>query len=354
MAALFAAVIVAVYPGLLTNAHLLFSETLFTFLLVLAFDLLAASVPHLGENGRKGFWLMLAAGMAWGAATLTRGVSLYFVAPLAVWFVVMITQWRGGTQEQTQGLPLQKALAAAGVFAVAMCAVIAPWTLRNYTVFHQFVLLETKGGVNFWLGNSPDTPSDFIRNVWKVGVREPMLTPLPQDELARDRAAYALGLDYVTRAPLTFIARMPVKFADFWGFERNLVDVAEATRSGKSGGWNSVGKIGGDLLSDGAYVLLVLLAIGGIVFAPDDRWKLLLGGFMVYFVLVHIVVFGDGRFHFPLVPFLALYAAWFLVYRAPATPRRRARIVSALALVLVFVAVWAHEIATAARAWQVG
>ncbi len=385
--AFFAALVVAVYPGLLTNAHLVLSETLFTFLLVLAFDLMAAAIdaeaassnltntsPGRGKGSvlsainrsigkffplsTRGEILIAAAGVVWGAATLTRGIALYFVVPLAVWMVVL---WLDRTGVEGQGiihkarhLPAGLALRRPIIFAVAMVAVIAPWTIRNWFVFHEFVSLETKGGVNFWLGNSPYTPNDFIRNVWKVGVREPMLAALPADELARDRAGYAMGEEFITREPLEFIARMPVKFADFWGFERNLVDAAEATRNGKAGGWNSPAKIAADLVSDASYVILVLLSVVGLVLAENDRWKLLLGGFIFYFVFVHMVVFGDGRFHIPLIPFLALYAAWFIANRASAGRWRSARGVIVLVGVMVFAAVWLHEMAAAWGALQGG
>ncbi len=157
-----AALFVAVYPGLLTSSHLLLSETLFTFLLVLAFDLLVAATTILTPSlslsergaGKRGWLVLTAAGAVWGAATLTRGITLYFILPLVAWFFIALgkDRWR--------------AFPRALVFTLTALAVIAPWTLPNYTVFNQFVLLETKGGVNFWLGNSPFTPNDFIRNVW--------------------------------------------------------------------------------------------------------------------------------------------------------------------------------------------
>jgi 4-amino-4-deoxy-L-arabinose transferase-like glycosyltransferase len=405
-AAWLAALFVAIYPGLLTNAHLLLSETLFTFLLVLSFDLIAAAIPHLPflttlvpsppsaskedpgplpvverdpspprpaegdpspprpaegdpslppllKGGRGGVLLIAAAGAAWGAATLTRGITLYFVVPLALWLAIRWVPSRQFKWRQRVRSPLAFNLRMAIVFAAATAVVMVPWAMRNMTVFHQFVLLETKGGVNFWLGNSPYTPDDFIRNVWKTGVREPMLAALPLGELARDRAGYALGEAYVVREPLTFIARMPVKFADFWGFERNLVDAAQATHNG-TGGWNSPSKIAADFVSDAAYVLLVLLAAGGLVFAREDRWKLLFGGFIAYFVFVHLVVFGDGRFHLPLIPFLALYAAWFVANRGDGVRAWTARGVTALGIGLVFAAVWGHEIIAAWSALRGG
>lgn len=383
-----AALIAAVYPGLLTAAHLLLSETLFTFLLVLAFDLIAAAVQpdnpfasivpnsdsshsprHLKNptqaattmpdppmrasvnGGRRGMVLIFAAGAAWGAATITRGIGLYFALPVVLWLGTswpqIATAGKSALAQKEGRLPGTFNPGRALVFAVALALVVMPWTIRNLNVFHEVVLLETKGGVNFWLGNSPYTPSDFIRNVWKTGVRDPMLAALPDAELDKDHAAYALGEAYILREPMTFLERMPLKFADFWGFERNLVDAAEATRAGKAGGWNSPAKIVADLVSDAAYVILVLLAVIGLIFAGNDRWKLLIGAFLAYFVLVHMVVFGDGRFHLPLIPFLALYAAWTIVNGRRPLSSFNSRSLAAVVAGLVFAIVWGREILAA-------
>lgn len=331
--ALASGVIVAVYPGLLTNAHLLLSETLFTFLVVLAFDLVAVALSQAQAPRAMLWWLVC--GATWGLATLTRGITLYFAAPMALWIAWVIVR---------QSRRWQRALLVAALFLLSTIAVILPWSLRNYTVFNQFVLLETKGGVNFWLGNSPFTPSDFIRNVWKVGVREPMLAAMPDNEIERDRVGYRLGLDFVRMQPVTFFARMPIKFADFWGFERSMVDVAEATVQGA--GWSSLSKLVADLLAAIAYVVVMIAAIGGMVYSPNNSWKLLLGGFVAYFVLAHVVIFGDGRFHLPLIPLLTVYAGWFFVHTRD-IQFRGVRLALASALVLIFVGVWLHEILAA-------
>lgn len=361
-AALAAAFLTAIYPGFLTNAHLLLSETLFIACILLAFVAVARA---LAAGGGARFWLWLgAAGAAWGLATLTRGLTLYFTPLFALW--VAWALWRrarafqGGSPRAFRRAGFRAARAALVLLAAA-AFVILPYTARNYFQFRQFVPLETKGGVNFWLGNSPYTPDTFIRNVWKVGVREPLLNALPKDELARDRAGYQLGLNYIRSAPLTFLARMPVKFADFWGFERNLVDIAEATTKG--GGWNSLSKIGGDLLGSVVYIFVMLGGVAGFMFAPDDGaaraqppWKFLIGGFILYFLLAHVVIFGDGRFHLPLIPFFILYTAWLCAQLAA---RRRAagRLPVAggrVALILLFcallIAVWLRE---AYAAWLV-
>ncbi len=354
-----AAFLIAIYPGFLTHAHLVLSETLFIFLLLLAFALVARalSIQNLAagnvtaanveisysvqNDNRTWLWIFFA-GAVWGMATLTRGITLYFTPLFALWMAWGL--WRAPDAHKDS---LRRATLVALLFVVGTALVIAPWTVRNYFQFHQLVLLETKGGVNLWLGNSPYTPNDFIRNVWKVGVREPMLAALPSDELARDRAAYALASNYIRAEPLTFLARVPIKFADFWGMERSLVDVAEATTRGE--GWNSPAKIGADALALLVYVGVMLAGIGGFVFAPNERWKILFGGFTLYFLAAHLVIFGDGRFHLPLIPFFALYAAWFWTRRATLSITR-ARTIGAIVLSLLLCAVWLRELFAA---WQI-
>jgi hypothetical protein len=340
--ALVAAYLVALYPGFLTNAHLLLSETLFVFLLLLAFALAAEALAR--RTPRMWLWI-LAAGAAWGLATLTRGLTLYFTPFFALWLGWQLggrdKRGEGQSGEVQGGRARPGSIGLALLFVIGAVSVVAPWTARNYQQFGQFVVLETKGGVNLWLGNSPYTPAIFIRDVWKVGVREPMLRVLPAGEVERDRAAYGLALDFIRAAPLTFLARVPVKFADFWGFERNLADIADATLRG--GGWNSAAKIGSDLFAMLVYLFVMVAGTAGWVLAPGGRWKILLGGFTLYFLFVHLVIFGDGRFHLPLIPFFAFYAAWMITCfrRHHATVPR---LLTAGVLLLALALVWAREV----------
>ncbi len=334
-----AAFLVAIYPGFLTHAHLVLSETLFIFLLLLAFDFVARALD--ANFSRVWLWLV-GAGAVWGLGTLTRGITLYFTPLFALWIVWVL--WR-------ERVSIPRVIVAAFLFVAATAIVIAPWTLRNYFQFGQVVVLETKGGVNLYLGNSSHTPNDFIRNVWKVGVREPMLEQLPGDELSRDRAAFALATNYIRAEPFTFLARMPIKFADFWGFERNLIDIANATTRG--GGWNSVAKIGADLFALVVYVCVMLCGIAGFVFAPTDKWKILFSLFPLYFLFIHLVIFGDGRFHLPLIPFFALYAGWMLAMIRRVT-FTLPRVTLTLFFALLLIGVWLREAWAALQVLRAG
>ncbi|MBI4675332.1 MAG: glycosyltransferase family 39 protein [Chloroflexi bacterium] len=95
--------LVAIYPGFLTLAHLLLSEGLFIFFVMLAFGFVARALDEGG--GRKWLWLA-AAGVAWGSATLTRGLTLYFTPLLALWLAWIMWRTRGGSRSNVSCLPV--------------------------------------------------------------------------------------------------------------------------------------------------------------------------------------------------------------------------------------------------------
>jgi 4-amino-4-deoxy-L-arabinose transferase-like glycosyltransferase len=88
-------------------------------------------------------WLLAAGGAVLGYSALTRGNALLFLPVLLA--VVIGSQW-----VQRKWRP-----AAPVVFAVAFLAVIAPWTARNWRIYHgRLVLITTVGGSTFYGGNN--------------------------------------------------------------------------------------------------------------------------------------------------------------------------------------------------------
>ena len=333
---LVAALIVALYPGLVTHAHVLLSETLFIFLLVLAVGLAISARQPVGARRAIAAG---AAGMAFGLATLTRGGILYF-APIVIAWLGLRTLW----------LPKIDARGAfrAAAFACAVLITLSPWVIRNTATFHRFVLLETKGGVGLWLGNNPYLGGTSVRRIGEVGVRERPLRELPADEVERGRAAYDLARQHIASEPGLFLRRAIARFAVFWGFERKTADVAAATRRAPDAGWHVPSKAAVDLASALSVIGLVLAALAGICCAPDDPRTVLLATLVGYFTLVHSVVHAEGRYHLQVVPFLALYAAWAVTEWRSLRPRLRSLRGAVVGIgAVVFVSVWCYEIAGA-------
>jgi 4-amino-4-deoxy-L-arabinose transferase-like glycosyltransferase len=122
-AGLIAASVAAVYPTLIAADGALMTESLYGALA--AFSLLAAyrlvEAPGLGRA--------IVLGALVGLASLSRGEGLLLLPLL----LVPLVRRPGGVR-------------AAGAVLLAFVVVLAPWTIRNYSVFDRPVLVATEGG----------------------------------------------------------------------------------------------------------------------------------------------------------------------------------------------------------------
>jgi hypothetical protein len=93
------------------------------------------------------------AGAMVGLVTLVRPVTL----PMPAFVLAALVLLR---------VPPGRALARAAVFSLAMAAVIAPWTLRNYRVVRAFVPVNLQAGVVLWAATARPLPWDAEHYVW--------------------------------------------------------------------------------------------------------------------------------------------------------------------------------------------
>lgn len=140
-----------------------------------------------------------AAGAIGGLATLTRS-TLMMGWPFALGLTAM-SLW-----------PTRRAVKTMTILVVAMMAVIAMATIRNWVVARQFVLINAYGTFNMFLANAPPTPVSIApghkATYERLGLDANMQTvveyarqsPIPFFDLWRKRAAYALG-SFATLVP---------------------------------------------------------------------------------------------------------------------------------------------------------
>jgi 4-amino-4-deoxy-L-arabinose transferase-like glycosyltransferase len=134
--AILAAILVAVYP---TQVYVCNEFHSINFYMVLG----AAAVFFLTRYvERTGAWSdIIAAGFCMGFLILFRAE-----APALLLLYAAILVGRRG----------RKALVPTAAFLVIACLCVAPWTLRNYIVFGQFVPVTVSAGYNLWVGNNPE------------------------------------------------------------------------------------------------------------------------------------------------------------------------------------------------------
>lgn len=279
--ALMGLAVMAVWPNLIFFTTVLASELHFIALTLLGL--------WLWQRRGAGWGNLVLCGLAWGAACYMRPVVL--LVPV----VMVLAALPGGLRVTAL------AAARAGLVTVVMLATVLPWSVRNYQVFGEFVLMSTNFGPNLWMGHNPDSTGGYMS-----------LPPWVADMSETERAQ-ALGdaaKEFIREDPLRFVARTAVK----------LVRLHDRETIGVHWNWPALERIVGDtglaalrIVSTGYWTLVLVAALGGVVVllrqAPLRGLAapvLLLWG---YFALLHAVTVIQDRYHMPSVPYIALLAA---------------------------------------------
>ena len=328
---LLAAAGLACYPSLLFSGVLVLTETLFTALLLLTLLGCVALIS------RPSAWIALATSAALGAAALTRSVMAPFIVLLVAMSIIGLRA----------SLPAR--LRVAAMLCLGFVAVVGPWSVRNTRLQGTFTLVDTMGGLNLMMGNYAYTPEDRMwdaisLNGDKAWDRDrPAQAPDggPWTEGKKDQWAKQQGLDYMKAHPLTTLRRSVLKFADFWGIEREFIAGVQS-RLYQPPLFAAVAIALAIVIS---YAAVMVLGAIGVSLAPPDNWRahVLLVVVMLFIAGVHSVVFGHSRYHLPLVPVLLVYGGAAVdagVWRAWTGKGA----VVATALLLMFVAIWTYEV----------
>lgn len=160
---------------------------------------------QLAESSTWRKWALY--GLLWGIAGLSNTAELVFLPFAGCW--ICYRQYR-------LGKPFFRNAAEAAIGAVLFFAVITPWMIRDYRVFHKFIPIRGNFGEEFHLGNSPDAlgawqaflhPSQNVRE-FKL-YRE-------MGELAYVHSKLELALQFVHAHPGRFAYLTFCHFVYYW------------------------------------------------------------------------------------------------------------------------------------------
>ncbi len=311
-AAIIGALLYALLPSAIFYANVTLSETAFTFVLMLGVWLIIESAM------RRRTWLLFAAGVAIGYASLIRGqAALLPVVAVPFWWMEV----GSGTREAATSISPrpqlrfpQSAIFGSILRALALgvvaAAVIAPWTIRNYIEAHSPVLIATNAGVDFYIGHSVGADGRG-RIVNELVFRYPNL-PEPRAEAKVSNDGFRDGLSYAAHHPVREVSLSARKL--FWLYYSDHEALRWTDGHGERHVLRAGVKSALSWASDGYYWLLLLLALAGVrrwlSFSRDDAGavRLLLVSLAVYWTLVHIAFFADPRFHAPIMGVVCLWA----------------------------------------------
>ena len=294
----------AIWPGQVFFVSLTLSEILFTalFSLGLLVILLAWKFP------RSRPVLVILLGVVIAAAALTRGQALLLLAlaPLAWWL---------------GGVHWRRAIGWGMLAAVVTAVLIAPWVARNVRELHSPVIIATNVGGDLWLGSHAGASG-------RMNTDQPL--PLPsrvgltqtEYEVKGDQMARHAALEYISHHPLDELRLSGVKLRAMYEADSTALDwnsrYSDSFYAGDSDGW-----LRG--IANGFWFAALGVAGIGLI---ADRARLrgivaILPATLLLWTVVHLVFFGDPRFHYPVVFIVALLAARGLVAMRALVSRRQ-------------------------------
>jgi hypothetical protein len=270
--AMLAAAFYGFNPDLILMAAMLFTETLYlTLLLLAALGMAAFAARPLARTA-------LATAVVLACATLVRPIALL---PLAVFLVLLLIK--------------KKPILVLGVVFIQL-VFIAPWAWRNTSVYGRFVPLTAAGGYDLWVGNNPEANGEEIPAKVVSDYKD------QYGFLAADRYGAQQYGRYLLGDPLGFLKLQGIKTIKFFSVIRtsawwfHLAGIARAVTF---------------FLSAGFFLLLLSLGIPGIYSAlrtgPGPARLLAVLALTVPAAVIPIVV--TSRLRYPMYPFLAVLGA---------------------------------------------
>ena len=276
-AARISAWVVAAYPMLLVYPLGLGTENPFFVLLLVSFLCL---LKIINQPTPLNFLL---AGFFLGLTALTRSVILPFAALAILWAWFILYQHRGAT-----------------LIALALILIISPWIIRNSLLYHRLTGIETSMGYNLYLGYHPKGNGSFV-----FGPSLDLLTIL--DDAERDRIGTQKAIEFIKAQPERFIPLAISRLGFFFGLEKRVLMYFYSN--------NIIGYVPRPLLLTISAILLlpfVFISTSAALGLSLIHWKpehiLLILLFFAY-ILPHVFILSEDRFHLALVPYIAILAA---------------------------------------------
>ena len=285
--------LLTVYPNNAAYVPLLYTETFYTCLLLSASLLLLSSRNSL---------YAVCAGIIFGVATLVKTQTIMLTPVLA--FLSMWDTWSFRT--------VPKAIVRAVIVTMIALAVIAPWTIRNYRTFGEFVLVSTNGGVALLAGNNPSMVGNYHVSYIEDEVLFKKVQFSVEDQIGADRRARVLAQTWIREHPGDFMRLVPQKIFRLWAIDgEGEWGYQEGTSwYDQHSYWFRAVRIINQLF----YVIVILLVIASVVkllrhrASPRAYFGIAVG---MFFTFISVVFSGQSRYHFPVMPFAIAYAAWF-------------------------------------------
>ncbi len=273
-----AALFLALGVTLVAYVGIIVSEITATFFITLAIWLIVRSSEY------KNSLADVLIGTVTGIAALTRPIGL--LIPVALTFAWLVR-------------PAPRWALRVSVICVFSLLVLVPNILRNYSLFGRFVPVSTNGGINFLIGNNPDATGYYMT---------PAGPALSGNEAEQSSQAYAAGFRWIRSNPGK-VALLAVKKLFHLYHRDDSGILLSCVKTQTEPPWTAAAAA--VVIGNLSYYMILVF---GISYLISNRKKLGMNEyFLIFFCFAvtafYLAYFGSHRFHIPLLPVFAGFAA---------------------------------------------
>ena len=288
----------ALYPAAMQYAvrwpwEMTITTALFCFVLVLALRMRGLGEPRTWDR-EPGTLQWILFGLLWALIALSNSTLLIFLPICGIWILLPAFQKKSAPfmQSHRMGGILTGPLLAALVFL----ACIAPWTIRNYAVFHTFIPLRGNFGAELYMGNGPGSTGFLMEYDHPFQSSEQLRLYAQMGEVRYVAMRGAAAKQYIAADPAHFVADVARRAYFFWAGVPHPSDEAWYNELGRT--------LNFAFISIAGLLGLALALRNRVPAAGLFAWAFLLLPIPYYLVTVH------ARFRHPLEPLITILGVY--------------------------------------------
>lgn len=114
-------------------------------------------------------------------------------------------------------------------FFLGIAIILTPWVIRNYLVFHRFVVLSNNGGKTFILGNCENSEPNKGEGI-DLSKYDNEIKRLNLDEVDADRYYKKKAFEWIQNNPKDFMKLYLLKFFNYFNYRNELATKSEESK----------------------------------------------------------------------------------------------------------------------------
>lgn len=265
---------------------LVLTETFFKFFVLC---LMYFSIYALEKNKVKYY--------VWGGVFLA--LATLFRPTIATFPILILIMW------VIKRVRFKDAVKYTAAVMIVFVMILSPWWVRNYNVFHRFIPLTLASGNPMWQGTyinyDRSTMATDGLDYTNYDNHDPKLTEIERNDMETALSKYRLT---------NLFPRQPLQFIYWYTIGKGWIQIKSPFY------WYEVFGISFTTAKN-YHSLLLILCLAGIILYLREKNKNILAVLPIitiaYFIVVYLPFFTMGRYFYPAVPFLAIFAGYFIV-----------------------------------------